>query len=475
MSVRMDAEGVLVNIYRRIAVSLLLVAMIATVLPTAPAAAAMKSWTVRVIKVNDGDTIDVDSNFDGRIDYKVRLIGINTAEGHWKYSKALRKRIWVTPEKPKCHSWTAYLRLRKLVEGKKVILKAQSATSIGADNRKLRYVHRISDGKDLNALMLREGRAVAYPNEKEKARNALYNRIAKSAANRKIGMWNPFACRDDGPYAGSPTAYLRVRPRWVVEGDKQLNNEYVRIENTHQTMDVTLTGWVLRESSSRYYFFNSGVKVLAGGSITVHSGSGVDDTDSVTPTLHKHVYAKNARGSWGSLSQAVFGQERSGIYGRKHASRPGFRDSLPVQGDGAYLYDPDRDLRAYSTFPCITSTNKTCADPKLNASKVRVEVNWAGSNDAESVEIKNISGAEISLDGYVIDSWPYNTEIRPGTKLQAGETLVVNNGPGSGGLDQGWNGPSNADMFWCKEGDRNDYLELRRLEGHVAYRWQCFP
>ena len=461
------------NIFCRIAVVAFLTSCIAATLPAAPAGAALKSWTVRVIKVNDGDTFDVDSNFDRRIDYKVRLIGINTAEGHWKWSKALRRQIWVTPERPKCHSWYAYRRLRGLIEGKRVVLKAADFNSTGTANRKLRFVHRISDGKDINALLLREGLGVAGGNRSEPSRNADYNRLAKTAANRGIGMWNPFACPNDGP---AKDAKLRVRARWVVDSDSRLNDEYVRIENVG-AKPVSLKGWVLRETGHRSYFFKD-VNVLAGGSITVHSGAGVDDTDSPTPELHKHLYSLNAtKGFWSGPGSGALSQERD-VHSRKDASRPGYRDAQIAYSDGAYLYDPHRDLRAWMTYPCLTSTNRTCADPTLDNGDIAVDVDWKQATldgDGESVTLTNTSSRTIDLSGYMVDSWPWNTEIARGAVLARGEKYTIHIfSQGSGPLEQTWNGPAHADMFFCKAGERNDYLELRRMEGHVAVRWQCF-
>ena len=463
------------NAFRRIAVVAFLMSCIAATLFAAPAGAALKSWTVRVIKVNDGDTFDVDRNFDGSIDYRVRLIGINTPEGHWKWSNALQRRIWVTPERPKCQSWYAYRRLRGLVEGKRVVLKAADFDSIGTGSRKLRFVHRISDGKDINALLLREGLAVAYPNQPEPSRNADYNRLAKTAANRGIGLWNPFACANDGP---ARDAKLRVRARWVVDSDSRLNDEYVRVQNLG-AQPVSLKGWVLRESSTRYYFFED-VNVLAGGSITVHSGAGVDDTDSPAPKLHKHVYAQHAGNGfdfWSRPDDGALAQERT-VFGHVNASRPGYRDRQNVRGDGAYLYDPHRDLRAWMTYPCLTSTNKTCADPTLDSRDISVDVDWKQATldgDGESVTLTNTSRQTIDLSGYMVDSWPWNTEIARGAVLAPGERYTIHIlSAGSGPLEQTWNGPTHRDMFFCKAGERNDYLELRRMEGHVAVRWQCF-
>ncbi len=461
------------NTFRRIAVVAFLVSCIAATLPAAPAEAGLKSWTVRVVKVNDGDTFDVDSNFDRRTDYKVRLTGINAAEGHWNWSKALQRRIWVTAERPKCHSWYAYRRLRGLIEGKRVVLKAADFNSTGTGNRKLRFVHRIGDGKDINALLLREGLAVAYPNRPEPSRNAQYNRLARTAANRGIGMWNPFACPNDGP---AKDAKLRVRARWVVDSNSRLNDEYVRVENLG-AKPVSLKGWVLRESSTRHYFFRD-VNVLPGGSITVHSGAGMDDTDSPTPKLHKHVYGLNAtKRVWSRPGDGALAQERR-VSGRKNASRPGYRDKQNVHGDGAYLYDPDRDLRASMTYPCLTSTNTTCADPTLGSGDIAVDVDWKQATldgDGESVTLINTSRRTLDLSGYMVDSWPWNTEIARGAVLAPGEKYTIHIlSPASGPLEQTWNGSSTTDMFFCKAGVRNDYLELRRMEGHVAVRWQCF-
>jgi hypothetical protein len=89
----------------------------------------------------------------------------------------------------------------------------------------------------------------------------------------------------------------------------------------------------VRDSALRRYTFPAGTVVPAQGEIFVHAGSGI-------PTAtHKY---------WGQTAP-VF-------------DNPTFDER--AAGDGAYLYDPQGDLRGWMQYPCVLSCS---ADPARRA------------------------------------------------------------------------------------------------------------
>ena len=119
---------------------------------------------------------------------------------------------------------------------------------------------------------------------------------------------------------------IKVTVRWNAPGNDTVNpnGEYVRVQN-RGSRALDLTGWWVRDSSPRRYHFPAGLVLQPGQRITVRVGRGTD-----TPsTLY-----------WG-LHTPIFDNE-------SHDQR--------FIGDGAYLFDPQGDLRAWQMYPCRMSS-----------------------------------------------------------------------------------------------------------------------
>ena len=146
--------------------------------PAAPALAAADAGdrsTVTVERVTDGDTIRVSGGaFD---DESVRLIGIDTPEVDGPYSDA------------ECFGAKATARARALMPegtGVELVLDVQERDRFG---RVLAYVYRASDGRFVNAAMVRGGFATAItipPNIEHAARFRELERAARDAGR---GLW----------------------------------------------------------------------------------------------------------------------------------------------------------------------------------------------------------------------------------------------------------------------------------------------
>lgn len=124
-----------------------------------------------VVRVVDGDTIEVDLN---GVRESVRYIGIDTPET-------------VHPQKPvECFGREASARNRALVEGKSVVL-VRDVTDRDKYGRLLRYVY--IDDLFVNEVLVREGYATVYtypPDVREDVRLREAERVARREG---VGLW----------------------------------------------------------------------------------------------------------------------------------------------------------------------------------------------------------------------------------------------------------------------------------------------
>jgi hypothetical protein len=187
---------------------------------------------------------------------------------------------------------------------------------------------------------------------------------------------------------------LELKLKWDANGNDghNVNGEWVRITNADPVNDVSLRGWYVRDAYLRRYEFPKQFKfpraaiVPAGQSIQVHVGKGKD-----TPTDYY----------WGepeAIFQNVKGGDRKGV------------------GDGAYLYDPDGDLRAWTQYPCQLD----CSDPAED--RVRIT---AHKTPPESVRVTNTSNTTLDLAEYEVETSPWFYEFGPRTVLAPGQSIVV--------------------------------------------------
>lgn len=136
--------------------------------------AVIKSNLYSVIKVVDGDTMDVSIN--GATE-RIRLIGINTPET-------------VDPRKPvECFGKEASAKAKELLTNKKVYLEADpSQGERDKYNRLLRYVF-LEDGTSFNFLMIKEGYAYEYTYDIPYKYQTEYKQAQKVAQSSKAGLW----------------------------------------------------------------------------------------------------------------------------------------------------------------------------------------------------------------------------------------------------------------------------------------------
>lgn len=297
----------------------------------------------RVLYVADGDTIDVavdgtsaDPDHDGRPGTRVRFLGTQAME-LYTYHHDLSQ---VTGE---CHAAEAARRLASLVllddgTGRRVRLTARDATSSNL-GRAARFVAiRAADGswRDVGAVLMREGQVLPSYQRTEYTWNRTYRKLSQAAAADGVGLWDRDFCGD------GPAATVSVRVHWDATGNDgaNVNGEFVRVTN-RGSETVDLTGWWVRDSGTRAaatptarrrgFILPAGARVAPGRTLVIHVGR-----------APKHP----------SPGHYYYGQ-KTPIF-ENPTAKPTFL------GDGAYLFDPQGDLRAWQQYPCVSRRAHAC-------------------------------------------------------------------------------------------------------------------
>ena len=139
--------------------------------------AAYHGRTVSVVRVVDGDTIEIDvpDALAGRPTTSVRLIGLDAPEQHHDRAE---------PE-PLADEATDFV--RKTINGQNVTLRLESHRTRGSFGRVLAHVE-LPDGRLLNELILEAGLAQL---EERWPHNHLvtYAQRQQTAQQREVGLW----------------------------------------------------------------------------------------------------------------------------------------------------------------------------------------------------------------------------------------------------------------------------------------------
>ena len=353
-------------------------------------------WGARVKMVADGDTIKVVLAGDpSRTRRLIRFTGINAMElMHYSTRQSNRRGA--------CHAVAAAGLVARYIRRSHwhVRLAAQHASSATGGRHRLRrsvWVRVNGHWTDLAKLELQAGLALWLPNGKEWAHNLEYHVLAEQARVAQRGLYDPASC-GFGPDQDVP---IKVAVNWDANGpdSHHRNGEWVDVFNDG-ARPMSLAGWWIRDSWLRYnahhvpgFQFPAGTVVPAGGSVRLHMGRGHD----------------TARSFFWWRSRAVF---ENVTHNRKR------------MGDGAYLFDPQGDLRASSMYPCVVA----CLDPLRGAVRLKVK-----ARGRESVRIRNVTGAPVDLQGQVLklhvrgrnDHYVFGYEFGAGAVIPPGATMRI--------------------------------------------------
>ena len=223
---------------------------------TAPAEAAPQQWSTSarargwsVSSVTDGDTLAVSRRSRT---VTVRLIGINA------------------PESGECLATQATGALRTLVQDGPLRL-VRDVSSTDQYGRALRYVVN-ANGRDVGAVLVRRGLALARRYPPDTARSDRYARIEARAQAAQVGLWAPDAC---GPATVGADISITVRADAAGDDNVNLNDEWVQFTNVG-TRRVVMTGWGVADTSATHRYTFGRLVLDPGRTVTLFTGCGTD-------------------------------------------------------------------------------------------------------------------------------------------------------------------------------------------------------
>ena len=202
--------------------------------------------TVAVSRVDDGDTVHLE---DGRT---VRLVGINA------------------PEADECFGDDAKAALAGLVEGREVGMGFDVEPRDQFD-RLLALL--VVDGSLVNLRMVADGYALAISVRPNVMYEELLAEGQRLAQQQESGMWSLLTC---GSAAQSGADVANINPDPPGPDGDYLNDEWVVVRNGGDEA-LDLSGWMIRDESSRHRFvFSADVVVAPGSELRVVTGCGED-------------------------------------------------------------------------------------------------------------------------------------------------------------------------------------------------------
>ena len=139
-------------------------------------------WRAEVIKVADGDTLEVNTWLGHK--RTIRLVGVNTPET-------------VDPRRPEqCYGREASNESKRLLNGTTVRLNLDEATgTFDKYNRVLAYVT-LESGKMLNLALIEGGFGYEYTYDKRYLHQEEFRKAEKEAKSNKRGLWGVCPTKD---------------------------------------------------------------------------------------------------------------------------------------------------------------------------------------------------------------------------------------------------------------------------------------
>ena len=211
--------------------------------PPADARPGEVSW------VFDGDSMDVDFTDDLDPSFaEVRLIGVNAPEGS------------------ECLGDAAKDALIARVGRESVLIVANRWDEFG---RQLAYVWH--DGELINLWLVEQGLAVSRSAFGHDHDEVLDDAEAVARAS-EVGLWAPGAC---GDAASTTVSIAEVNFDAAGRDDENPNGEWIDLVNTGPEV-VDLTGWTLRDESTRHRYSFESFSLPAEATVRLRSGCGLD-------------------------------------------------------------------------------------------------------------------------------------------------------------------------------------------------------
>lgn len=356
----------------------LLLCLLAPLAAPAPAAAVTETASVlRKGGVNDGDTIIV--RLKGRTEV-IRFLGVQAFELTAYNNNDPSK--W----RGECHAVpAARFVLRTVKQAGYRVRLSSPAPKTDSRGRLIRQVEVRLGGRwrDLSEMLLSRGLVLWLHHVAEAGLNQRYSLAEQTAATKGAGIWNQNAC-GKGPLPGAAFE-LRIMSDPIGSDTDDLNSEWVRVTNSGAAA-APLAGWYLGNAGPKNERFRFPAKTTLepGRSLTVFTGSGATSG----PLFYR------------GLSHTLFENSANG----------------GGAGDGAYLLDPNGDVRGHTIYPCLLA----CTDPNQGALQVRANA----TRGPEYVTVRNVADRPVDLYGYQL-RLPGAYAFGADSVLAPGETMQV--------------------------------------------------
>lgn len=160
--------------------------------------------TARVVKVVDGDTVDVAL---GNRTERIRLIGIDTPE------------LFDSRRPVQCFGKEAAAKARELLDGKTVWLEPDPSQSIRDRYDRLLHYIWLPDGRLFNLVMVVEGYAHEYTYGLPYKYQREFRVAQRHARDQELGLWSPRTCAADARQsaAATPAQPDAAAPDWPAQ------------------------------------------------------------------------------------------------------------------------------------------------------------------------------------------------------------------------------------------------------------------
>jgi micrococcal nuclease len=240
-------------------------------------------WTVEVVRVIDGDTIEV--RFPDGHTEDVRLLGVDTPEVHVAVDPPEYEGIpdteagrdWLRDWGHKASEFARNQLGDKTVE----IATDPQADRRGSYGRLLVYVY--VDGRNFNRQLIEQGYARLYDSDFS-SRDAFAS-AEQTAQSNDVGLWNfegsttatPTTTVTDG---GVSVSIVEIHADAAGNDHENLNDEYIVLKNTGESA-IDMAGWTLRDEADHTFTFSSGFTFSPGDTVTIRTGSGTNSAETL--------------------------------------------------------------------------------------------------------------------------------------------------------------------------------------------------
>lgn len=223
-----------------------------------------KKYDVTVTEVVEGDVVTVmfpDGGFR-----TVKLLGVEVPEAE--------------PTNNQPHVYREITDLRCLADvgrdakqfvnsmlvGENCSIELDQTAGLRENGMLLCYVY---NGGDFNERLLEEGYALASDSDYSKKQD--YMQIQNEEAQKEKGLWK---CKRSEELSSLTVGFYEINNDPMGDDVSNLNEEYIVLKN-YGNSSIDLYNWTLRNSRNESYDLPH-ISVYPGGTITLHSGSGVD-------------------------------------------------------------------------------------------------------------------------------------------------------------------------------------------------------